>query len=139
MGPKLSACMSARPNHVATVCAENQTTKEQFTQDNPHIKTDVIPAGVPFVLQPKWQQCDKDWRYEEPAFARVFQAMLALPGEVWRNLVALNDALGKEQLLALAKFYQAELAEFTGKSKALLKEHSHGLMGAAATASESRT
>ena len=113
-----------------------------FRQDNPHIKSSVIPPGTPYILRREIGENPRPWQELRPDLFSTFTQLNNLPAETRRNIANMNQAFGSELLVALSEFYRVEVAPlmFNAKEYAwnTLNKESGGLIGAGVGAIDNR-
>ncbi|WDE03704.1 hypothetical protein SG34_020295 [Thalassomonas viridans] len=146
MSGEIDICINSKTCSSLPCPSNDQEAVAAFLRDNPHISGNFIPQGTPYILRQGPVDKSRPWQELRPDLVSNFNQLKALPAESRRNIADLNEAYGTDLLVALSEFHQAEIAPMVAEVKKyqqdtvipFLKSDSHGLVGAAATALESR-
>lgn len=86
-----------------TSTINNRNLDDNFKHDNPHLSSNVIHAGVPYIFRGNSAQ--------EPTLQmqRDIRSLLSLPMEQRRNLASLNVQMGSDVMVAFAELFENEL------------------------------
>ncbi len=143
MSREIEICFAAKSGAPAPVLPHELTA---FRQDNPHLNSDILPQGVPFILRSQPAPDDRPWRERHPDLALVFNQIQSLSVQSRRNIANLNQMYGSDMLLALSVLHEKEIAPLLAQGQRygsdtlvpVMRKESNGMAGAAATAMESR-
>ncbi|WDE11848.1 hypothetical protein [Thalassomonas haliotis] len=117
-----------------------------FRQDNPHIKSSVIPPGTPYIFRKDIGENPRPWQELRPDLSSTFTQINNLPTETRRNIANMNQTFGSELLVALSEFHRVEIAPMVFRAKEYgknqvwdtLNKESGGLVGAGVGALDDR-
>ncbi|WP_221076139.1 hypothetical protein [Agarivorans aestuarii] len=112
-----------------------------FRKDNPHILSNTIPHGTPFVVrQMKPTQDRKPWQQLYPQKARQLRELRLLPRQQRVNIADMLNQFGSDLVTAMAEFNQEHIAPlvFHDKIDPRKTGNQAGYSGAAATVIEQR-
>ncbi|AZN34892.1 hypothetical protein [Pseudoalteromonas sp. Xi13] len=102
--------------------------KDVFSNDNSHIKNEVITSGTPYIWRKEYSQLSDNPTSEQKNILRQFSL---LPAQSRRNIAGMLRDFGSETLLAISDF-QAQVIPF-------LESNTHAIVGSGATSIEARS
>ena len=88
-----------------------------FRQDNPHIKSTVIPPGTPYIFRKDIGDNPRPWQELRPDLSSTFTQLNNLPAETRRNIANMNQVFGSELLVALSEFNRTEISPMVLRAK----------------------